>query len=496
MSYIPADKLKEEAQTIIKEIDFSNLKPKDRLRIPMQEMPAQEPKVRAKNIQEVTLGYFEEQVKLEAERCLQCKNAPCIKGCPVEINIPGFIKAAAEGDYQKSVNIIKESSMLPAICGRVCPQETQCMAECTVGKSLKDMDKSVAIGRIERFVADWERAKGNMSVPEIAPSTGKKVGIVGSGPAGLTAAADVRKAGHEVVLFEAFHKLGGVMIYGIPEFRLPKEILDKEIDNLLSMGVKIKRNFLVGRTRKVKDLIEKDGFDALFIGTGAGLPNFMNIEGENLVGVSSANEFLTRANLMKAYTPDKADTPIFTGKRTAVIGGGNVAMDAARMALRVGAEEVYVIYRRTENEMPARREEVAHAKEEGIIFSFLSSPVRILGDETGKVRGIECLKYVLGEPDDSGRRKPVAVKGSEFTLEMDSVIMALGNSSNPLISQTAPEIGVNKWGNITVDEDGKTSMDKVYAGGDIVLGAATVILAMGEGRRAAASINKLLADNK
>jgi glutamate synthase (NADPH/NADH) small chain len=435
-------------------------------------------------------------VKLEAERCLQCKNAPCIKGCPVEINIPGFIKAAAEGDYQKSVNIIKESSMLPAICGRVCPQETQCMAECTVGKSLKDMDKSVAIGRIERFVADWERAKGKMSVPEIAPSTGKKVGIVGSGPAGLTAAADVRKAGHEVVLFEAFHKLGGVMIYGIPEFRLPKEILDKEIDNLLSMGVKIKRNFLVGRTRKVKDLIEKDGFDALFIGTGAGLPNFMNIEGENLVGVSSANEFLTRANLMKAYTPDKADTPIFTGKRTAVIGGGNVAMDAARMALRVGAEKVYVIYRRTENEMPARREEVAHAKEEGIIFSFLSSPVRILGDETGKVKGIECLKYVLGEPDDSGRRKPVAVKGSEFTLEMDSVIMALGNSSNPLISQTAPEIGVNKWGNITVDEDGKTSMDKVYAGGDIVLGAATVILAMGEGRRAAASINKLLADNK
>ncbi|MCD8492170.1 MAG: NADPH-dependent glutamate synthase [Geovibrio sp.] len=494
MSYIPADELRKEAESLINEIDFTSLKPKDRLKIPMQEMPAQEPKARAKNIQEVALGYFEEQAKLEAERCLQCKNAPCIKGCPVAIDIPGFIKAAAEGDYQKSVNIIKQSSMLPAICGRVCPQETQCMAECTVGKSLKDLDKSVAIGRIERFVADWERAKGKMSVPDIAPSTGKKVGIVGSGPAGLTAAADVRKAGHEVVLFEAFHKLGGVMIYGIPEFRLPKEILDKEIDNLLSMGVRIKKNFLVGRTRKVKDLIEKDGFDALFIGTGAGLPNFMNIEGENLVGVSSANEFLTRANLMKAYNPDKADTPIFTGKRTAVIGGGNVAMDAARMALRVGAEEVYVIYRRTEKEMPARREEVAHAKEEGIIFNFLSSPVRIIGDETGKVKAVECLRYELGEPDDSGRRKPVAVKGSEFILEMDSVIMALGNSSNPLISQTAPEIGINRWGNITVDEDGKTSMERVYAGGDIVLGAATVILAMGEGRRAAASINRLLAE--
>lgn len=494
MSYIPAEQLKQAAEALISEIDFNNLKPKDRLKIPMQEMPSQDPIVRSKNIQEVAIGYFEEQVKLEAERCLQCKNAPCIKGCPVAIDIPGFLKAAADGDYQKSVNIIKESSMLPAICGRVCPQETQCMAECTVGKSLKDINKSVAIGRVERFVADWERNHGTMSIPEIAPATGKKVGIVGSGPAGLTAAADVRKAGHEVVLFEAFHKLGGVMIYGIPEFRLPKEILDKEIDNLLSMGVQIKKNFLVGRTRKVKDLIEEDGFDALFIGTGAGLPNFMNIEGEHLNGVSSANEFLTRANLMKAYNPDKADTPIFTGKRTAVIGGGNVAMDAARMALRVGAEEVYVIYRRTEAEMPARNEEIAHAKEEGIIFNFLSSPVRIIGDDTGHVKAIECVRYELGEPDSSGRRKPVVIKGSEFTLEMDSVIMALGNSSNPLISQTTIDIDVNKWGNIITDENGKTSMDKVYAGGDIVLGAATVILAMGEGRKAAASINKLLSE--
>ncbi|MGE4317822.1 MAG: NADPH-dependent glutamate synthase [Deferribacterales bacterium] len=494
MTYIPAEKLREEAEQLLKEIDFDNLKPKDRLKIPMQEMPSQEPVARGKNIQEVALGYYEAQVKLEAERCLQCKNAPCIKGCPVAINIPGFIKAAAEGDYQKSVNIIKESSMLPAICGRVCPQETQCMMECTVGKSLKDVDKSVAIGRIERFVADWEREHGKMSLPHIAPPTGKKVAVIGSGPAGLTAAADVRKAGHEVVLFEAFHKLGGVMIYGIPEFRLPKVILDKEIETLLSMGVEIRKNFLVGRTRKLSDLIEKDGFDAVFVGTGAGLPNFMNIEGESLVGVSSANEFLTRANLMRAYEPDKADTPIFTGKRTAVVGGGNVAMDAARMALRVGAEEVYVVYRRTEKEMPARREEVEHAKEEGIKFMFLTSPKRVIGDSDGKVKSLECVKYELGEPDDSGRRRPVEIKGSEFTLEMDSVIMALGNSSNPLISQTTPEINVNKWGNILADDTQKTSMDRVYAGGDIVLGAATVILAMGEGRTAAESINKLLAE--
>ncbi len=494
MTYIPAEKLKEEAEQLLKEIDFNNLKPKDRLKIPMQEMPAQEPVARGKNIQEVALGYYEAQVRLEAERCLQCKNAPCIKGCPVAINIPGFIKAAAEGDYQKSVNIIKESSMLPAICGRVCPQETQCMMECTVGKSLKDVDKSVAIGRIERFVADWEREQGKMSLPHIAPPTGKKVAVIGSGPAGLTAAADVRKAGHEVVLFEAFHKLGGVMIYGIPEFRLPKVILDKEIENLLSMGVEIRKNFLVGRTRKLSDLIEKDGFDAVFVGTGAGLPNFMNIEGESLVGVSSANEFLTRANLMRAYEPEKADTPIFTGKRTAVVGGGNVAMDAARMALRVGAEEVYVVYRRTEKEMPARREEVEHAKEEGIKFMFLTSPKRVIGDDDGKVKALECVKYELGEPDDSGRRRPVEIKGSEFILEMDSVIMALGNSSNPLISQTTPEINVNKWGNILADDTQKTSMERVYAGGDIVLGAATVILAMGEGRKAAESINKLLAE--
>jgi glutamate synthase (NADPH/NADH) small chain len=494
MTYIPAEKLKEEAEKLLEELDFEGMKPKDRMKIPMQEMPSQEPLVRAKNIEEVAIGYYEEQVKIEAERCLQCKNAPCIKGCPVGIDIPGFLKAAAEGDFQKSVNIIKESSMLPAICGRVCPQETQCMETCTVGKGLKNPEKSVAIGRVERFVADWERETGKMSLPEVAPSTGKKVGIVGSGPAGLTAAADIRKAGHEVVLFEAFHKLGGVMVYGIPEFRLPKVILDKEVENLLSMGVKIERNFLVGRTRKLSDLLEKDGFDALFIGTGAGLPNFMNIEGENLIGVFSANEFLTRANLMKAYEPDKADTPIYTGKKTAIIGGGNVAMDAARMALRVGAEEVHVIYRRTEKEMPARREEVIHAKEEGIHFNFLTNPKRIIGNDEGHVSGLECMRYELGEPDDSGRRRPVAIEGSEFILEMDSVIMALGNSSNPLISQTAKEIEVNKWGNILADENGKTSMDRVYAGGDIVLGAATVILAMGEGRRAAASINKLLSE--
>lgn len=492
MSYIAPEQLHKEAIELKENTDFTSLKAKERAQLPIQEMPAQEPDIRAHNLEEVALGYFDEQVIVEAERCLQCKNAPCIKGCPVEIDIPGFLKAAAKGDFQSSVDIIKKSSMLPAICGRVCPQETQCMLYCTVGKVQKDVEKAVAIGRVERFVADWERDQGKMSLPDVAPDTGKKVGIVGSGPAGLTAAADIRKAGHEVIIFEAFHKLGGVMIYGIPEFRLPKTILDKEIDNLLSMGVKIKNNFLVGRTRKVKDLLEKDGFDALFVGTGAGLPNFMNIGGENLIGVFSANEYLTRTNLMKAYSPDKADTPLYDAKKIAIIGGGNVAMDAARMAMRVGVGEVNVIYRRTETEMPARREEVIHAQEEGIKFHFLTNPKSILGNDDGEVCGLECLKYELGEPDSSGRRRPLPIEGSEFVMEMDAVITALGNSSNPLISQTTPEIEVNKWGNIMVDENGKTSMDRVYAGGDIVLGAATVILAMGEGRRAAASINELL----
>jgi len=470
-----------------KEAD-GTLKMKDRLAIPQQEMPAQDPVVRGTNQQEVATGYTDAQVRVEALRCLQCKKGPCIAGCPVGIDIPRFIKHALDGDYQTAVDVIKESSLLPSICGRVCPQEVQCMAKCTLGKSLKDVMQSVAIGRIERFVSDWEREHGQMSIPQIAADTGFKVAVVGSGPAGLTAAADLRKAGHQVEIFEAFHKPGGVMIYGIPEFRLPKAIVEREVETLKAMGVSFRLNYLIGRTRTIEDLVTKDGFHAVFIGSGAGLPRFMNIEGENLVGVFSANEYLTRANLMKAYDKENVDTPIYPSQRVAVLGGGNVAMDAARMALRLGAKEVNVIYRRTRAEMPARAEEVEHAMEEGIRFHFLTNPTRILGDKDGVVCGIECQKFELGEPDESGRRRPVPVEGSEFELEMDTVIPALGNVSNPLIRQTTEELQTNTWGNITVDENNRTSIDRVYAGGDIVLGAATVILAMGEGRKAAATI--------
>ena len=467
------------------------LKPRDRLAIPPQEMPAQDPLARAKNMREVALGYFEEQMRVEASRCLQCKNAPCVAGCPERIDIPRFIAALAVGDPATAIAVIKETSLLPAVCGRVCPQETQCQAPCTVGKSLKSVDKAVAIGRLERYAADWERLQGQAAAPEVAPETGKKVAVVGSGPAGITVAADVRRAGHAVVLFEAFHKAGGVLVYGIPEFRLPKEIVRAELDTLRRMGVELRTNFVVGRTRKVTDLIEKDGFDAVFIGSGAGLPKFMNIPGENLVGVYSANEYLTRSNLMRAYDREHAVTPIHAAQRVAVLGGGNVAMDAARTALRLGASEVHLIYRRTEAEMPARVEEVAHAKEEGVQFHILQNAKRILG-ENGKVTGIECLRYELGEPDASGRRRPVEIPGSEFQLPMDAVIVAIGNESNPLIEQTTPGLAVDKNGHIVTDENGRTSLPRVFAGGDIVLGAATVILAMGEGRKAAAAINELL----
>ena len=494
MSHKTPEELAAEAKRLLADIEprQAALKPRDRMAIPPQEMPAQDPAVRRGNMNEVATGYTAAQARVEAMRCLQCKNAPCMEGCPVRINIPAFLKAAADGDFARAIEIIKQNSLLPAVCGRVCPQETQCQAPCTVGKGLKDIAKAVAIGRVERFVADWLVEQQKQDTPMIKPATGKKVAIIGSGPAGITAAADIRREGHAVTMFEAFHKPGGVLMYGIPEFRLPKRIVEQEIETLKHMGVEVRTNFVVGRTRKLKDLLEQDGFDAAFVGTGAGLPKFMNIEGENLVGVYSANEYLTRVNLMKAYDRDRASTPILPSKKTVVAGGGNVAMDAARSALRMGAEEVHLVYRRTEAEMPARVEEVAHAKEEGVIFHLLQNPVRILG-EKGIVNAVECLRYELGAPDDSGRRRPVAIKGSEFLMEADTVIIAIGNDSNPLIKQTTTEIEVNKYGNIIIDESGQTTLPRVYAGGDIVLGAATVILAMGQGRRAAESINAMLA---
>lgn len=495
MSYIPADLLSEEAHKLYEEIFpvRGTLTTKDRIKIPVMEMPSQDPNIRRGNLGEVAIGYTAEEAIVEAMRCTQCPKQSCISNCPVNIDIPLFVRYVAQGEFQKAADVIKESSMLPAICGRVCPQEVQCQKDCTVGKANKDVGKAVSIGRLERFIADWERENGSVKTPKVEAETGKRVAIVGSGPAGLVVAADVRRKGHSVTVFEAFHKLGGVMRYGIPEFRLPNNIVDQEINVLKKMDVEFKTNYVVGRTRKLTDLIEKDGFDAVFLGTGAGLPIFLGIEGESLVGVFSANEYLTRANLMGAFDQEHSDTPIYPADTVAVLGGGNVAMDSARMALRLGAKKVYVVYRRTEVEMPARNEEIEHAKEEGIEFHFLQNAKRIIGDERGKVKAMECLRYELGEPDESGRRRPVVIDGSEFTLDVESVIVAIGNGSNPLISQTTPNLVTNKWGNITVNEDQKTSMDKIFAGGDIVLGAATVILAMGEGRRAAAAINNLLA---
>lgn len=495
MSFKSPELLQKEAAGLLQELDPGSLKNKERMKIPQQDMPSQDPAKRRGNMEEVTYGYFEEQALVEAERCLQCKNAPCIKGCPVSIDIPRFIKHITERDYAGSISVIKETSLLPAICGRVCPQESQCQLYCTVGKSLKDVFQSVSIGRLERFVADWAADQEDGDTPAVKPETGKSVAVIGSGPASITAAADIRREGHAVTLFEAFHKPGGVMIYGIPEFRLPKRIVDEEIRTLERMGVKIRSNFLVGRTRTLKDLIDKDGYNAVFIGTGAGLPKFMSIPGENLVGVFAANEYLTRSNLMKAYDREKADTPIFQPRKVAVLGGGNVAMDAARTALRLGAEEVNVVYRRTRTEMPARVEEVDHADEEGVTFHFLKSPRRILGDENERVIGIETLDYELGEPDDSGRRRPVAIEGSESILDVDTVIVSIGNESNPLLVTTTPELETTDRGNIVTNETGETSIPNVFAGGDIVLGAATVILAMGQGRQAAAAVNQRLAES-
>ena len=495
MSYVTPQKLSEiavaELAAVNRKLEQGPLTTKDRMAIPQQDMPVLEPRERARLMDEVAMGYTSEQAMVEAQRCLQCKNQPCVNGCPVNVPIPQFIAEIAKGDFKKSVDIIKTTNLLPAICGRVCPQEKQCQEQCTVGKALKDVEKSVAIGRLERFVADYERENNLQTLPDIAPATGKRVAIIGSGPAGLTAAADVRRAGHEVVVFEAFHKSGGVMVYGIPEFRLPKSIVSQEIDQLKKMGVQFRENFLVGRTGTLMQLLEEQGFDAAFVGTGAGLPKFLNVEGENLIGVFSANEYLTRANLMRAYDKN-ADTPLYDAKHVAIVGGGNVAMDAARTAFRLGAEKVSVIYRRTRNEMPARREEIAHAEEEGGEFLFLENPTRILGDDEGRIRGVEALSYQLGEPDESGRRSPVAIPGSEHEIPCDALIVALGNDSSPLMMKTTPGLEVNRKGNIMTDEHCATSLPKVWAGGDIVQGAATVILAMGDGRRAAASINQYL----
>lgn len=459
---------------------------KERMKIPRHPMPEQEPKVRAKNFDEVPLGYTPEMAMEEALRCIQCKNKPCTNGCPVEIDIPAFIALVAEGDFLGAARKIKETNALPAICGRVCPQESQCEALCVRGKK----GEPVAIGRLERFVADYERAQGEVSIPEIAPPTGKKIAIVGSGPAGLTVAGDLIKLGHEVTIFEALHKSGGVLVYGIPEFRLPKAIVESEVDYLRKMGVKVETSNVIGKVATVDELFE-EGYDAVFLGTGAGAPSFMKIPGENLNGVYSANEYLTRSNLMKAYRFPEYDTPIVVGKNVAVIGGGNVAMDSARTALRLGADNVYLVYRRSRQEMPARIEEVHHAEEEGVQLNLLTTPVKYIGDDKGWVKAMECLRMELGEPDDSGRRRPVPIEGSEFTWEVDTVVVAIGSGANPLVQSTTPGLETNKWNNIVADEEtGQTSRAGVYAGGDIVTGAATVILAMGAGRKAARAIHE------
>ena len=448
-------------------------------------MPQLDPDIRNKNFEEVALGYTKEMAVAEANRCLNCKNKPCVSGCPVNVQIPDFIAKIVNGDFKGAYEKITETNSLPAVCGRVCPQESQCEGKCVRGIK----GESVAIGRLERFAADYFMANCEKDIPDIKKN-GKKVAVVGAGPSGLTCAGDLAKAGFEVTVFEAFHTAGGVLVYGIPEFRLPKSIVKKEIEELEKSGVKIMTNMVIGKVLSIDEIIEM-GYDAVFIGSGAGLPMFMGIEGESSVGVYSANEFLTRINLMKAYRDD-FDTPIKRSKSVAVVGGGNVAMDAARCAKRLGAEHVYVIYRRSENEMPARKEEVIHAKEEGIEFKFLCNPVKVIGDKDYKVEGIECIKMELGKPDDSGRCRPVEINGSNFVLSVDSVIMALGTSPNPLIKNTCEDIKTNNRGCLVVDENMQTSKKSVYAGGDAVTGAATVILAMGAGKKAADSIIEYL----
>lgn len=451
-------------------------------RTPMPEQPAEE---RRKNFNEVALGYTKEDALAEASRCLSCKDPKCVEGCPVNVDIPGFIKLVCEEDFSGAIEKIKGTNALPAICGRVCPQETQCEALCVLGKK----GQPVAIGRLERFCADYERQTG-VKVPEVPEPTGKKVAVVGSGPAGLTAAADLAKLGHKVTIFESLHKAGGVLSYGIPEFRLPKEIVRQEVEYIKQLGVELKPNYIIGRIKTLDELC--DEFDAVFLGTGAGLPSFMGISGENFNGVYSANEFLTRVNLMKAYDPEY-DTKVRVGKHVVVVGGGNVAMDAARSALRLGAEEVSIVYRRGEDEMPARREEIEHAKEEGINFRLLTNPVGILGDEKFNVTAVECIKMELGEPDKSGRRSPVPVEGSEFTIPADVVVIAIGTSPNPIIFKGSEGLDQNRRGTVVADEEtGATSKCGVFAGGDVVTGAATVISAMGAGKKAAKAIDEYL----
>jgi glutamate synthase (NADPH/NADH) small chain len=472
-----------------KEIEtLRGLSAKERMQIPRQAMPEQKPEERRANFREVPYGLPPMTAVVEANRCLACKKPLCVEGCPVGIDIPGFVALIARGEFEAAIRKVKETNMLPAICGRVCPQESQCEANCVLGKK----GDPVAIGRLERFVADWEREHGLMEPPPVGEPTGKSVGVVGSGPAGLTVAIDLRRMGHEVTIYEALHAPGGVLMYGIPEFRLPKAIVNAEIEVVRRMGVDIQCNYVIGQIETVDDLLERH--DAVFLGTGAGLPWFMNLPGENLCGVYSANEYLTRCNLMRAYEFPCCDTPIAASERVAVIGGGNVAMDVARTAVRLGAKEVYLIYRRSEAEMPARLEEIHHAKEEGVIFKLLQTPVRYIGDEQGRVRQVECIRMELGEPDASGRRRPVPIEGSEYTIDVDTVVVAIGNGPNPLVPKTTKGLEVDpRRGTIKTNlETMRTSRRGVFAGGDIAVGAATVILAMGHGRKAARSIDHFL----
>ena len=457
-------------------------------KLPRQPMPEQKPEVRRRNFKEVPLGYTPEIAMKEASRCLQCKKPSCREGCPVQVDIPAFIKLIKEGDFTGAIRKIWEKNSLPAICGRVCPQELQCEGHCILGKK----GEPVAIGNLERFAADYEREHGTGELPPKAPPTGKKVAIIGSGPSGLTVAGDLILKGHDVTVFEAFHKGGGVLVYGIPEFRLPKDIVASEVNFLERLGVKFEYNVVVGKTITIDELFNQ-GYDAIYIGVGAGLPRFLNIPGENLVGIYSANEYLTRANLMKAYLFPEYDTPIVKGKNVVVIGAGNVAMDSARTAMRLGADSVKIVYRRSREEMPARKAEIHHAEEEGIEFHLLTNPIRFLGDEEGKVKGMECIKMELGEPDESGRRRPVPIKGSEFQMECDLVVISVGAGANPVLTKATEGLELTKWGYIVANpETGKTKKKGVWAGGDIVTGQATVILAAGAGRKASDSIHEYL----